>query len=694
MKENFDRFNFANYKEKEMADFRRWITALAVIALFVGLASAQVGIPVAGGSSAGTFTCALQNVTVTPNLRSEGYTEQTGDIVIICSGGSPLALGTQIPTVNIQVYYNTAVTSRLLSGSTSEALLMIDEPNDGALGSQIGYGPAVGQILCSSASYGAGPNGCVQYVGTSQGVGGYLGQVGVPVAGSAASTTPGANVFQGVVTGQSVTFAGIPVLPPVTTGASRVFRITNVRVNANAAGGGLAGVPGQITASIAVSGATSLPITIPNTVVGFVAQGLKSSVGGAVSFNQCNSSSGFAALLNFTEGFGTAFKTRVDGFKGGLANNIGTTGAQNVPGVGYNSESNFIANGTNQGSGGVVSGGGWTAGLADFGTRLKAVFTNVPAGATVYVSTTNVLSNNNGIAGIIPAPNPASNTTGSSYAVLIQTGSENSSDGTGAGAAVPTASATNSFTVASTSGNASAGVNYVAATATAGNPIEAIWEVVNTQPSFVETISFSVWIAYTASATSPPTGNSQVAFSFAPNATNNSGFSATGASSASSSMPIPRFVDSSGTTGNPIGNFFAVNLCQTVLLFPYITTVTGFDTGISIANTTTDPFKTVNQAGTCTLYWYQGTGNPPPTTTASVASGTVTVLQASAAANAGPNFTGYSIAVCNFQLAHGFAVVTDYGAQKILSVYLALVVPTGTASRNISSGGTPEQLNN
>jgi hypothetical protein len=44
LKENFDRFNFALYKEKQMADFRRWFTVLAVIAVMAFAASAQVGV--------------------------------------------------------------------------------------------------------------------------------------------------------------------------------------------------------------------------------------------------------------------------------------------------------------------------------------------------------------------------------------------------------------------------------------------------------------------------------------------------------------------------------------------------------------------------------------------------------------------------------------------------------------------------
>jgi hypothetical protein len=109
LKENFDRFNFAIHKEMEMADFRRWITALAVLALFAGLASAQIG----GGSSAGALQCTA-NVAVTPQLRAEGYNDATGDIVLTCTGGQTLAHQAPIPQANITVYLNTAVTSRLI----------------------------------------------------------------------------------------------------------------------------------------------------------------------------------------------------------------------------------------------------------------------------------------------------------------------------------------------------------------------------------------------------------------------------------------------------------------------------------------------------------------------------------------------------------------------------------------------------
>jgi hypothetical protein len=651
------------------------------MAVFVGLASAQVG--TIGGSSFSPFNCSVSNVTVTPNLRSEGFTEETGDIVLVCTGGSPVPVGAQIPTVSITVFYNVpAVTSRLLGNTTagaSEALLLIDEPNNGGPQSESGYGPSLPQIVCTTPLYGAGPNGCPQWVGSTS-----YGGPGVPVSGSSTSTTPGANVFQGIVSAASVTFQGIPVLPPVSSGLARVYRITNVRVNANGAGGGLNGGPGQVNASISVSPAGSLPITNPNPIVGYINQGMKGNVANGQTFNQCVATTGFSALLNFVEQFSTAFKTRVDGLNGKGVSNQDPTLRQNIPGQPYNSESNFIMNGT--GGNGTLTVGSYTAGLADYGTRLKAIFSNVPAGATVYVSTTNV-TNSSGSAGINAVAAPNATTTATSYAVLLT--SETAADGTTSSAAVPAATVTNSFTGTSSSSNPSSAVNYVAMTST-GAPIVAVWEVVNTQPTFTETMTFSVFFGYSGvTQTFPPAGTSQVELSLAPNATSNA-FSVTNGGTTAVNNLIPRFADL-GTNST----FASINLCSTTLLFPYVTTVTGFTTGISIANTTTDPFKTTPQAGTCTLNWYNApTANPAASTTPSIASGGIWVQDISTSAYAGQNFSGYMIAVCNFQLAHGVAIVQDIGAQRILSAYLALVVTTGTGARNSYTNTSPEALNN
>jgi hypothetical protein len=120
-------------------------------------------------------------------------------------------------------------------------------------------------------------------------------------------------------------------------------------------------------------------------------------------------------------------------------------------------------------------------------------------------------------------------------------------------------------------------------------------------------------------------------------------------------------------------------------LYPYVTSIQGFDTGLAIANTSTDPFGTGAQAGSCQLNWYQGASNPAVGNTGSIASGTVYTLLASTAV---PGFNGYMIAVCSFQYAHGFAFISDLGARNLAMGYLALVIPDpGTGSRVAQPGG-------
>ena len=126
--------------------------------MFTGLASAQ-----GGGSMLACFT----SVTVTPALRGEGLSEPTGDIVFSCTGGTAIAQGGYIPSVNITIFYNTNVTSRILptagpqaSNNTSEALLLIDEPGSGLPG----YGPSLPQTLCASPL-----TGCAAAAGTVPG---------------------------------------------------------------------------------------------------------------------------------------------------------------------------------------------------------------------------------------------------------------------------------------------------------------------------------------------------------------------------------------------------------------------------------------------------------------------------------------------------------------------------------------------
>jgi hypothetical protein len=615
------------------------------------------------------FTCGTTNGSVTPTLRAEGYTELTGDMVIVCSGGSAPALGTVIPTANFTIFLNTAVTSRLLqtttAGNASEALLLIDEPGSAVAG----YGPTVPQTLCSTPAQGAGGvGGCTEWVGnTTTGT-------GVPVSGNpnsgtppvfnAAPQPPGANIFQGVVSGNSVTFFGVPVLPPVTAGLTRVFRITNIRANANQLTSG-GPTPGTVQASISINSSTSLIITNSQLTTGFVQQGLSATntllrnasntgnaSGGGTTFNQCQSASVVTnvGLLQYQENFATAFKTR---YTNGVV--------QNIPGTIYNSESGFYLAAASFTSPGFTS--TYSAGQADYGTRLKATFSNVPSGVSLYVSTRDVV-------------NSFTSPTGSPAAQLVV--SEGALDS-------PSQPGPNTLPLATQTGVFTSGSNTVgyAPVVTSNGTGAAVWEIVTSTPSQIQTVSFSVFISYTANpANNSPAapGTISVTMSFAPTPSGGL-FTSTSGAVASNSLPLPRFSDSLDITKN-LANFA---LCTTALLYPYVVNTAGFDTGLAIANTTTDPFGTTPQVGTCTLNFYGSSGPAAAFVTPSVATGTV---YANLASTLAPGFSGYIIAVCNFQYAHGFAFVSDVGARNLAMGYLALIINNGTVNARGPQGET------
>ena len=135
-----------------------------------------------------------------------------------------------------------------------------------------------------------------------------------------------------------------------------------------------------------------------------------------------------------------------------------------------------------------------------------------------------------------------------------------------------------------------------------------------------------------------------------------------------------------------------IKICQTLLLFPFVTNQSGFDTGIVDCEHDQDPNQWQYgwpQAGTCTLSWYDGTTKTaqPPTPNVRPAAGS-TVHPASTAA---PGFQGYMMALCNFQLAHGFAFISDIGARNLAMGYLALIVnDPGTGARQNVNTTTSE----
>jgi len=516
-----------------------------------------------------------------------------------------------VQAANIQIFLNTSVTSRILStannNTATEALLMVDEPAPGI------------ELLCGSptAPFTNVNNTSCTILGTGTGAGTYSGAAGRP------------NVFQGyLAASNSIVFLGVPVDPPGSTG-SLIVRITNIRANTNALGvAGANSSPTPLIETITASGSSSVPINNPSQTIGLVQKGLIASSTLIGAFQQCisqniPSSSAFPFIAPksqfnavFTEGFATSFKRRT------IAVDRTTSPPpvpQNIPGAIYEpSETQFYNPSlVSSSNGGNIA----VAGLADFGTRLKIVFSGIN-GTNIFVP---------------PLVFGGPGGSGTSLVLRLTSGGESGA-----------------FSAAGTTGG-TGGLSQITITGTTGT---AVYEVLDSDPFAIESATIPVTVGFTSNPASnlPTPGVSQVNVSFAPTST---------VTTASSSAPIPRFADTSTAT-----NAFSINLCATHLLFPFVTNILGFDTGLAISNTSQDPYGTPTQQGICTLNWY-GSGAPAATKTPVVAAGTVFTALTSVAA---PSFQGYMIADCQFQYAHGFAFISDLGARNLAMGYLALVI--------------------
>jgi hypothetical protein len=427
---------------------------------------------------------------------------------------------------------------------------------------------------------------------------------------------------QGVVSGSQITFSNVTL--PV--GASTVL-ITNIRVNSTSLSVG-SGTPPAVTESVFISGAGANAAALAATPVAYVLPGLATSKDSGVSSavvcaaitTAAPNNAGFTVNLN--ENFPTAFKIA------GTAASNGATGSEFTG----NTETGYVPL--------AWPSGATLTNIANSGTRIKIVFTNVPANVTVYTPITQ-----------------ASTVAGG---VLTLTASE-----TGAFSAVAA-----STTTGAPAGNAAVTIS--------GGTGQAVYEITTESAAVSNAYAIPVVLiaganTVTASATAVTT-----AVSFAPVGSTN----------------VPNFVIGTSTTAFAGSTF---SLCSTSLLFPFVTNQLGFDTGIAISNTSTDNLASngtkssaVAQSGTCTLAFY-GAGAPSPSTvtTPNVPTATTyTVVLSGIAAG----FQGYIVANCGFQYAHAFAFITDgVGANGGLSQgYLALVLPAGTGTR--VSGNTGESL--
>jgi hypothetical protein len=704
------------YKEKEMLSFRKALWVLAALTLTSGMAMAQALFEP-------PLSCTAQ-AAGTPSIRDNGVAELVGDVLILCTGGRPRPANEVLPQINVQIFTQPVIniTSRWVYGADSwgqfnEALLFVDEP---AVGSQVLCGstnagdsaqPGSGQaqvVGVCGAHVGqgvgfAGPGGGIY--GT--GIGSYSGSgpnvffcaatstspgVGFPIGSSAAIgscpagtssqqyATRRPNAFQGRQAGNnSVIFQGIPIDPPGTT-TTRVIRITNVRVNASQLNNprGLQSTVNLIisTSASGVTNPISMPITNPAPTVALAQTPLDYSItDGPDTFLQCQSQNntsddpfytntsepltqGSQFALRFQERFPTAFRRRSAALPVDL-NTPGdpTTLDQSQLGIPYQTETGHYNpttssnwNTANSLRGGNLSDPRNGAGVASHGTRLLARFSNLPNGARLWVAASlNAFQ---------------IGTTGTSTGTARATVSDSNGGGT-FGAIEPGTTST----VSQYSGRMSQ-QGLVEVVPVGGNGFMT-WEILNANTTVFERVEIPAVVTYAANTSNnlPTLGTAKSDGQLAPLSTRST--AGTG-----SSAPIPRFVEDPNNNGK---NIFTINACVTNLLFPFVSNQAGFDTGLAISNTSKDPFGTALQTGACTVNFYGRVGtskvclsHPSPSITGgehfawSLANG--------GAVTATAGFQGYVIAQCAFQYAHGYAFISDLGAQKLAQGYLALIL--------------------
>ena len=435
-----------------------------------------------------------------PNIvSSEGIAEQTGDVVLSCTGGTPTPPGEPVPEYWITYTLNTDVTSRLLSGTTglSEALLFIDDPFPAnPVPSDLLPAPSQPpQILCTPLGADC----------TATGTGG---------APSPYQTQP--NAFAGKQDGAATLYWKVPIDPPGPN-FTRIIRITNVRANAS-----LLGVPSGanlVQATVGIQGYNPLPLAGPQQVVAVAVPPLLTSVASSAPISQCDphnavllGGSGAAAFdfsMQATEAFSQDFKYRNYGtfLSGPVFPPV--LAEQNVPGYQYFTETGFYSPSLFTTAPGL--------GLAFFGTRILVLLGPVSAGTKLFVPTTITLTGEYGEG------------TPVGQLQLIQANQY----GNSAAGYEPVAS------------TAMVGATPVAEAYASGSTAYAVYEVINASPAVLETATIPVAVAFIEE---PSAGVVNATTSLAPLST---------VGTASESASIPRFANFSSAQGA-----YSITSCQ------------------------------------------------------------------------------------------------------------------------------------
>ncbi|MDA1312557.1 MAG: hypothetical protein O2968_04400 [Acidobacteria bacterium] len=437
-------------------------------------------------------------------------------------------------------------------------------------------------------------------------------------------------------------FNVVPSFPEVT-----VFEIHNIRANAAELGVTDGGGGAFITARISIDPGFTFSMVNSVATIGTPFVGLIPTIEDAGVDLQCEDDSEHV-IINLQEGFASAFKTLGaptfdQAIEGAWENGYPMLEAEDIPTtdfMGGNPNTTFpfalpfAAPAQNTGAGGG----------ATQATRFIFRLFNVQPGVTVKVES--AINNDGAESGCEPDPNFAGE-----LCLQLVTGTD--PDGAG--------------------GSATGGSGTVEVAVGADGTGFFVYEVGDGSPFRRENIDVPVWFSWTfdGAADEPGIGTASVDVRFAPLS------DVAGASN----EPVPRFVD----TGDDPAPVLTIQRCATTLLFPFVSNRAGFDTGISIANTSLDWKGTPPQRGPCMIHYIGNTGDdgPMPDDDISnvveggeVLSFTLSQGNPVRSINGAPNFQGFVAAMCEFQFAHGFAFINDGagGLPAWSQGYLALVM--------------------
>jgi hypothetical protein len=252
--------------------------------------------------------------------------------------------------------------------------------------------------------------------------------------------------------------------------------------------------------------------------------------------------------------------------------------------------------------------------------------------------------------------------------------------------------------------------------------LQAVYEVIYSDPFGEDELTVPIGVTTTNALPQTIDVSTTVKGGFAPSNTSGDGIPLLTSATAGQ---LPRFFENLQQAGAAL---FTITKCNCNLMFPFVSSASGFDTGVAVANTSlspTDPtyIQTLAQSGPV-QFWYFQNGALARTECTNVASkgvcpgttfvpsgGVMTFTLArgsntwglcgansngSCAGLAATNFSGYMIAKTGFQYCHGFAYFSDLDRAVIPGIYgtsvgyLALVMDpsgsVGTVTGSFSQG--------